>query len=128
MDLYPKKRENVLIKDLRQPNLVRQRHKFRGPRESEKFNLEIDQIRFDLLKSLTELESLEEELTELYDTYIRDGANADAIFDDSLVDFEETALEAINTILDLYGDNEIKLVYYFETFNFYMKHIDWYRK
>lgn len=69
MDLYSKIKANQPIKQLKQPNLTRQRHRFKGVRESEKFNLEMDQIRYDLLNTSKQINELQEALIEFYEYY-----------------------------------------------------------
>jgi hypothetical protein len=66
-DLYDKINANKQVKDLKQPNLTRQRHRFKGPRESQKVNLEIDQIRYDLLNYKRQIEEFEEALHAFYE-------------------------------------------------------------
>ena len=60
-----------------QPNLVRWRHRHNGPRESEKFNQEMNQTHYDLNR----LETLKDELLETWEGYldtIIDGGYLDA--------------------------------------------------
>ena len=74
---------------LRQPNLIRQRHRFQGPRESEKINLEINQIKYDLMNINRKLAVVEEEVYELFDL----------IFDNN--DLSPAALMFIGDLLDI---------------------------
>lgn len=57
-----------------QPNFVRWRHRFRGPRESLKVNQEIGQYRYDLNKSLKRLDDLDAALETMSDLFVNGGS------------------------------------------------------
>lgn len=64
---YSKTNANRALKDIRQPNLTKQRHRYKGVRESQKFNLEMDQLRYDILNTKKQLDKFEVELRSLYE-------------------------------------------------------------
>ncbi len=66
MDLYSKTNANKLNKDLMQPNMVKRRHRYKGHRESEKINLEMDQVRYDLLLNKKKLDELLSKFEQLF--------------------------------------------------------------
>lgn len=60
-----------------QPNLVRWRHRFNGPRESQKLNQEMNQTYYDLNR----LETLKDDLLDTWEGYLDlliDGGDVDA--------------------------------------------------
>lgn len=78
------------------PQFVRARHRFRGPRESEKFNLEMAQMRFDLTNLFWKSTYNEARFFEQTDV-LENGGTITAIFSSEL-GTSTTTVESISTL------------------------------
>jgi hypothetical protein len=61
-----------------EPNYVRRRHRYRGPRESLKFNQEISQLFYDLHRIKAKLEQVSTDATD-FSSLLTDGGEIDGV-------------------------------------------------
>jgi hypothetical protein len=72
-----------------QPQIIRSRQPFRGPRESAPLNLEIHQMYYDVGRLYTRVRTDVDELSEDIDTLINGGTVVDAVEVEGLVSLME---------------------------------------
>lgn len=94
-ELYEEDRQ----RRIRQPNLTRQRHRFKGPRESEKINQEIYQIRYDAMKLHQKLDEVEQILDDLYELIF----NEDSASNLNEILAQGTTLNTLGVITQMLG-------------------------